>query len=78
LATTLAGPATLLAAAIAMAFVPVRSCAVTSTVVARFHESVTRREVLTRDPLTHTSAVSSPVTTRVDFATLARSKVRRK
>jgi predicted nucleic acid-binding Zn-ribbon protein len=77
-AITEAGPAEVLVAAIAMVFAPARTCAVTSTVVARFHESVTRRDVLTRVPLTQTSAVSSPVTTRVVRPGAATSTVRRK
>src|SRR5688572_26268972 len=51
--------------AIAIEFVPACSLPVRSTTAACFHESVTRGEVLTATPLTHTSAVSSPVTTRV-------------
>ncbi len=78
LATTLAGPAVVLVAAIAMVLAPARTAALTSTVVARFHESVARRDELTATPLTHTSAVSSPVTTSVVRPAAPRSKVRRK
>ncbi len=42
---------------------PARSLLATSTATAVFHESATRGEVLTWVPLTHTSTVSSPVTT---------------
>jgi hypothetical protein len=77
LAITPAGPPVFVAA-IAIVLVPVRSQAVTSTVVARFHESTTRREEATRVPLIQTSAVSSPVTTSVLLLTVPRLKVRRK
>nr|BFE69116.1 hypothetical protein GCM10020092_024170 [Actinoplanes digitatis] len=78
LAMTLAGPAVVFVAATAIVLAPARTCAETSTVVARFHASTTRREELTRAPLIHTSAVSSPVTTSVALPVAARSKVRRK
>ncbi|MFI5894031.1 hypothetical protein ACIA5D_28420 [Actinoplanes sp. NPDC051513] len=76
LAITPAGLAVVLVAAIASVLPPARVGTV--TVVARFHESVTRREALTFAPLSHTSAVSSPVTTSAAVPAAARSNVRRK
>lgn len=63
----------------AIVFVPAVSRPLTSTTAAVFQESATRGESLTWVPLTHTVAVSSPVTTRVAFVgAAARSTVLRK
>ena len=79
LATTPAGDCVVFSAATATVLVPAASRPRRSTTVARRHESVTRDDVLTATPLTHTSAVSSPVTTSCpDAGATGRLNVRRK